>query len=256
MKIGIIQGRLSEPVEGYQETPQNWKKEFSDIETLGMSHVEWVVTKNNLFENPICKESMHNYKISSICLDHVIDERIFQKDFFVNNVYYFCKIAEDNQIQSITLPIMENSKVDSKKKKDILKDLLFECCESFKNLEINIEAEIDPVILYDITKPHERLKITYDTGNITALNFNHEVYIRKNFNKISNVHLKDRKRNYGKSCMFGKGDTDFESIFKTLSSLGYGGLYTLQMARSATGNEYNHIRELNLKFRRIHDKYF
>jgi len=28
MKLGIIQGRLSPPVEGFQETPANWKKEF------------------------------------------------------------------------------------------------------------------------------------------------------------------------------------------------------------------------------------
>ena len=28
MNIGIIQGRLSSPEEGFQECPKNWEKEF------------------------------------------------------------------------------------------------------------------------------------------------------------------------------------------------------------------------------------
>ena len=28
MKLGIIQGRLSEPAEGYQDCPANWRREF------------------------------------------------------------------------------------------------------------------------------------------------------------------------------------------------------------------------------------
>ena len=36
MKIGIIQGRLSPPVEGFQETPKNWQKEFEYLKQLNM----------------------------------------------------------------------------------------------------------------------------------------------------------------------------------------------------------------------------
>ena len=34
MKLGIIQGRLSEPKEGFQECPVEWKREFDLLEEL------------------------------------------------------------------------------------------------------------------------------------------------------------------------------------------------------------------------------
>ena len=151
---------------------------------------------------------------------------------------------------------MEESKVDSAEKKDALKDLLFDVCNSFDDVCVNIEAELDPDMLHEIVSVHKNLKITYDTGNITALNFDHELYIRKNFNKITNVHLKDRRKDYGKSQILGKGNTDFNLIFDVLSSLKYKGLYTLQMVREKSGNEINYIEDLNLKFRSLHEKYF
>ena len=47
MKIGIIQGRLSEPKEGFQECPINWKREFDLLPELGLNHIEWIITSNN-----------------------------------------------------------------------------------------------------------------------------------------------------------------------------------------------------------------
>ena len=44
MKIGIIQGRLSEPNEGFQECPINWKREFDLLPKLDLNHIEWIVT--------------------------------------------------------------------------------------------------------------------------------------------------------------------------------------------------------------------
>jgi hypothetical protein len=42
MKIGIIQGRLSEPLNGFQECPENWKREFEILPDIGLSHIEWM----------------------------------------------------------------------------------------------------------------------------------------------------------------------------------------------------------------------
>ena len=47
MKLGIIQGRLSEPVEGYQDCPANWTREFELLRELRLNHIEWIVTKEN-----------------------------------------------------------------------------------------------------------------------------------------------------------------------------------------------------------------
>ena len=40
MKLGLIQGRLSEPKEGFQDTPKNWKKEFEKLKEAGLNHIE------------------------------------------------------------------------------------------------------------------------------------------------------------------------------------------------------------------------
>ena len=73
MKIGIIQGRLSEPIEGFQECPKNWKKEFELLNKLKLNHIEWIVTKKSFDNNPIFTENLSNYPISSICADNLVD---------------------------------------------------------------------------------------------------------------------------------------------------------------------------------------
>ena len=40
MKIGIIQGRLSRPVEGFQECPVDWRREFDLLPEIGLNHIE------------------------------------------------------------------------------------------------------------------------------------------------------------------------------------------------------------------------
>ena len=51
MKVGIIQGRLSTPTEGFQECPKNWKREFDLLDELSLSHIDWIVTKNSFNNN-------------------------------------------------------------------------------------------------------------------------------------------------------------------------------------------------------------
>ena len=53
MKIGIIQGRLTPPDKGFQDTPDNWKEEFERLRKLDMNHIEWIVTKESFDNNPI-----------------------------------------------------------------------------------------------------------------------------------------------------------------------------------------------------------
>ena len=57
MKIGIIQGRLSEPKEGFQECPIDWKREFDLLQKLGLNHIEWIIT-SNFKNNPIFNDNL------------------------------------------------------------------------------------------------------------------------------------------------------------------------------------------------------
>ena len=68
MKIGIIQGRLSPPNEGFQECPEDWKREFNLLGALDLNHIEWIVTKETYDFNPIHTENLKKYPISISCL--------------------------------------------------------------------------------------------------------------------------------------------------------------------------------------------
>jgi len=256
MNLSILQGRLSSPDEGYQETPANWQSEFSVLSDVGLSHVEWVITKKQSSNNPFFNEDVRNYPISVVCADNVIDARIFERGFFFDNVYPICEMCQEYGIETVGIPLLEASAVtDGYKKHDITVNLS-ECCKEFKDLTINVEAELDADNLLDIVGSHKNLKITYDTGNMTAMNFDHALYIDKVFDRITNVHLKDRLSNYGSSRHFGKGDTNFDLIFKSLAMKNFDGFFTLQMARSTDGQELDHIKNLVSRFRRLHEQYF
>ena len=74
MNIGIIQGRLSPPDEGFQECPKDWQREIELLPSLGLTHVEWIVTKENFSNNPIfSSRRLPADKISSVCADFFVD---------------------------------------------------------------------------------------------------------------------------------------------------------------------------------------
>ena len=47
--IGIIQGRLSESINGHiQEFPyKTWEDEFNVLNKLGLTHIEWIITNSS-----------------------------------------------------------------------------------------------------------------------------------------------------------------------------------------------------------------
>ena len=54
MNLGVIQGRLSEPVNGHiQEFPIAWRKEFEFLDEYGLTHIEWLITKGSAKTNNI-----------------------------------------------------------------------------------------------------------------------------------------------------------------------------------------------------------
>ena len=79
MKLGIIQGRLSEPVEGFQDTPANWEREFDLLTQLELNHVEWIVTKDSFENNPIFTEELEKYSIRLRTWKMLIKSKNYQK---------------------------------------------------------------------------------------------------------------------------------------------------------------------------------
>jgi len=240
MNIGIMQGRLSPPIEGFQECPKNWKREFELLEKLGLSHVDWIVTKESFKNNPIFFEDLNGYSINSICADNLVDECIFGE--LESSLVPICNVAVRNNIKNITIPLLEDSHVRGDEDRKTFIDLILPIADVYKNLNFSIEAELEAEKLLEIVDLRDNFFVTYDTGNITSCGLDHEEYINLVKHKIDNVHLKDRTFD-AKTVEPLTGDTNFKLIFKTLNNAGYNGVYTLQTMRGEYGNETNVISE-------------
>jgi sugar phosphate isomerase/epimerase len=60
-----------------------------------------------------------------------------------------------------------------------------------------------------------------DIGHFTAANFDPIPYLEKNAARITNVHLKDRKKDQGDNVVWGTGDTPIKPVLQLLSAKKY-----------------------------------
>jgi len=240
MNLGIMQGRLSEPINGHmQEFPPEWHREFQLLTLCGLSHIEWLVTKGSVNDNPAFDETvpLNNYPISSLCADTLVDTRIIEADYLFDNLTPICESAIRNNIEMITIPLLEDSSMEDYDIRQQFKNLIIEYAKKYPNLKFSFECELTISDLRDILELSDNFYVTYDTGNITSYGIEHSEYISTFYERINNVHLKDRTYK-AQTVAPSIGDTDFLLIFKKLSSLGYNGPYTMQTARGKTGNEF------------------
>ena len=242
MKIGIIQGRLSEPKEGFQECPVEWEGEFNLLSKLGLNHIEWIITYDNFHSNPIFYNDVQKHPISSVCADFMVDDRFCDSGYLDKYLKPTCRVVQDNDIKFITIPLLENSDVNDIDVMNNFIKVFYPYTERFKGINFLIEAELHQNKLKKILDLNTNIFVTYDTGNITSCKLDHKDYIFTLSDKIKQVHIKDRTINPLKTVEPAKGDTDFRLIFDCLKQINYDGLYTLQTARMEDGEEIETIK--------------
>jgi sugar phosphate isomerase/epimerase len=59
-------------------------------------------------------------------------------------------------------------------------------------------------------------KVNLDIGHFTAANFDAMQYLREHHDRVTNLHLKDRKRNQGDNVPWGTGDTPIRDVLQLL----------------------------------------
>jgi len=236
MKIGIIQGRLLPPIDGFiQEFPiENWKNEFEILKTIGLNHIEFIITKKSFGNFLDLDLSKYSKYISGLCCDNLIDEKISELDFLDLNLKPICEIARKFEIKNINIPLLEQSSITDNNKNQLFSNLL-SFSKIYPDLNFNFEIEDEYTTSLELLNLSDKFYFIYDTGNLNFIGVDHYEYINKVFHKISNVHLKDR--NETGSYPPGEGGVNFSLIIQTLSELNYKNIYTLQTSRRISGNE-------------------
>jgi sugar phosphate isomerase/epimerase len=72
------------------------------------------------------------------------------------------------------------------------------------------------------TSLSDKFWVNLDVGHFFASGYDPVAYIKEHHARITNVHIKDRKKNNGDSVPFGDGDTPLPAVFQLLKSGKYG----------------------------------
>ena len=239
MKLGIIQGRLSKPVnDKIQEFPKDtWENEFFLLRQLNLNHIEWIITKDS-FNDGITNLDIKKYSknVSSICCDHIIDEKISELDFLYERLSPICDWAEKNNILSITIPLLEESKITENNKKKLFENLIL-FSNNHQNMNFNFEIESDIFTCLELVKQTNNFFLVCDTGNLTSCGYSVCDWINSGFDYIRHIHLKDKTIHPSKTVEPNNGDTDFKKIFDLLNKKNYNYYYTIQTCRGSYGKE-------------------
>lgn len=261
-KIGFMQGRLCEPVDGkIQAFPwRDWESEFSAAAAIDLHLTEWTLDQERLYENPLMTVDGQK-KILTLCRQHGVSVPSLTGDCFMQAPFWKVdgKVRTDLQadflaigracakvgIRMMVVPLVDNGRLDTTAQEDVLVDFLLEQ-QSFLTqykLQVIFESDFAPAELarFIARLPVEQFGINYDIGNSAALGFNPAEEFAAYGTRVINVHIKDRVIG-GTTVPLRTGSADFDSVFAALSRGSYQGNFILQTARAVDENHAEVLR--------------
>ena len=260
-RIGIMQGRLSPPIEGrIQSFPWNtWDAEFEAASNIGFSGIDWIFEGSNWQKNPIIVPSDRkliqkyclewNVKIFAICADYFMDYPLVRWSMSDTNMQLSIiqKLIESCEILNIPfieIPCVDNSAITTEEENEQLVEAIIAMLPFIEqsNVVLALETNLGPEQFKSLLSKidHPQIRANYDTGNSASLGYNSSAELASYGTSIVTVHIKDRIRNGG-TVPLGDGYANLPLTFSILSKLSYDGPFILQVARGKDEIEWGKL---------------
>jgi hypothetical protein len=232
IKLSITQGKLTPQ----DELSENyWLEEFEKIKKLenitrfsgnkyktnSITHIEWIVTKQNFDNNPLFDGIvLKNHPISAVNAEIMIDKNFYKKEFLEENLKPILKACKKNKIQCVNIPLKEFSNIQNVViRKEFIKNIKV-LGKAYLDIIFCFEFECEPEDILELVRGVKNFRLTYDTATITSFKNNkqtHKMFISKLYKHIYNVRLRDKAlRGKPSNNQFGSGDVDFSEIITNL----------------------------------------
>jgi L-ribulose-5-phosphate 3-epimerase len=255
-RLGIMQGRLLPKYKGrYQAHPSGyWQREFFIAAELGLDLIEFILDFSDVDKNPLMSKngiveikavsSATGVFTKSVCADYFMEAPLHggsaaESTRSANILRRLITNCAELGICDIVVPCVDQSSFLNRPKEMEqfiyrLKPLL----DLAERNEINIalETDLSPRAFADLLRRFDsnRVTVNYDLGNSAALGYNTVDEFAAFGKRISDIHIKDRKRNGG-SVPLGTGDANFAQFFTALAELDYNGPLIFQVYRDEEG---------------------
>jgi L-ribulose-5-phosphate 3-epimerase len=254
-KIGIMQGRLLPKLNGrYQAHPLGyWADEFPIAARLNLDCIEFIFDFNEYEQNPLyTKEGLEEIQtvidrtgisVVSICADYFMEAPFHHpdKDVVAQSQHVMMNLLKNASVlgvKDIVLPCVDQSALGDSYTIELFIKNIQPVIEIAEKLDVNLSLETDlgPKDFSHLLDqlPSENVTVNYDTGNSASLGYNPIEEFENYGNRISDIHIKDRKL-HGGSVILGTGDTRFDLFFAAFKTIDFRGPVVMQAFRDEQG---------------------
>jgi len=255
--IGVMQGRLLPKYKGrYQAHPVGyWEKEFSIASELKLECIEFIFDYNEFNLNPLYSKTGINklidqinqsgVAVKSVCADYLMEAPFHSENPDIvtssqNVIMTLLKNLALIEVKDLVIPCVDQSSLRDQDKFDRFIKNIDPIIEIATKYEINLSLETDlsPEIFSQLLNflPYEFITVNYDTGNSASLGYDPIEEFKYYGNRISDIHIKDRKLNSG-SVMLGTGDVNLLRFFEAINTITYNSPFIMQVYRDDEGVE-------------------
>ena len=250
-----MQGRLLPKYKGrYQAHPVGyWEDEFSVASELGLDCIEFILDYQDYEKNPListkgCQQinsitASSGVNVVSICADYFMEAPLHSNNDqqSITSIEVLINLLHTTKalnVKDIIIPCVEKSSLQKKQLQDRFCEVLQSVIPVAEKCNINLalETDLDPTQFESLLTVLDSYNVTvnYDIGNSAALGYNYSEELGAYGERISDIHIKDRKLGGG-SVILGSGNADIFGFFEALSNFDYTGPFIMQVYRDDDG---------------------